>query len=77
MHSMKPKSTGKRKAPARSHNKCDASDQDMESLHRSVRANFGSPSGGRAVVALCMSGAKTVKCAFFAENTTILNVKQR
>ena len=45
MYIRPPKST--EKAPARQRNKRGASSQDMEELHRSTRANFGSPSGAR------------------------------
>ena len=45
MHCMPVKSTSK--APARPRNKRGPSPQDMESLRRSVRANFGSPSASR------------------------------
>ena len=48
MHSLQPKSTGK--APARQRNKRGHADQaDMDSLRRSTRPNFGSPSGALGV----------------------------
>jgi len=47
MHMALPKSTGK--APALPRNKRGASAAELDSLRRSQRANFGSPSGARGV----------------------------